>query len=245
MHRRRPELSPAVNLKPSPGSLWQPSDFQILKEYQRSMIRMGRSSRTETPDTPSYQPSTTTPDITYRQTDESSQHAQPRIVAESESIARDIKEGRLSGFVGHGTTLQGDTDFQMMLRVDGHLTGTITSDGGTLIVGGNGQVDANISVGVANINGAVNGDIIATEKIQLGRTARVVGNIATPKLVVDDGAIFEGSCSMMRAVENKEKQAEQQRAAEMARYQNSTSAQAEPDEFLEVEESEEAEAAIS
>lgn len=204
------------------------------------MIRMGRSSKTEPSDTMPYQGTPQSSGAGYQYAEESHQ-AQPRIVAESESIARDIKEGRLSGFVGHGTTLTGDTNFQMMLRVDGHLTGTITSDGGTLIVGANGQVDANVAVAVANINGIVNGDIIATEKIQLGRTARVIGNIATPRLVIDEGALFEGGCNMVRAIENKEKQvaaqAEQYRAAETARYQET--AAEEEDEFLGVSEDEE------
>lgn len=205
------------------------------------MIRMGRSSRTETSDAPGYQGSNTGSGVGYQYAEES-QQAQPRIVAESESIARDIKEGRLSGFVGHGTVLTGDTNFQMMLRVDGHLTGTITSDGGTLIVGTNGQVDANVTVAVANINGTVNGDIIATEKIQLGRTARVMGNIATPKLVVDEGAVFEGGCNMIKAIENKEKQvaaqAETYRTAESARYQQAAASD-EEDEFLGVDEEDE------
>ena len=47
-------------------------------------------------------------------------------------MARDIKEGRLSGFVGHGTTLTGETEFHAMLRVDGHLIGTVASEAGTL-----------------------------------------------------------------------------------------------------------------
>jgi cytoskeletal protein CcmA (bactofilin family) len=125
---------------------------------------------------------------------------------DSENIARDIKDGKLSGFVGHGTSLTGDTSFQMMLRVDGHLTGTVSSEGGTLIVGNSGQLDANVSVGVAQVNGTVNGDVTATERIQLGRTARVVGNISTPKLVIEDGAVFEGGCTMLKAREAQEKQ---------------------------------------
>jgi cytoskeletal protein CcmA (bactofilin family) len=129
-----------------------------------------------------------------------------RPATDSENIARDIKDGKLSGFVGHGTSLTGDTSFQMMLRVDGHLTGTVSSDGGTLIVGNNGQLDANVAVGVAQVNGTVNGDISATERIQLGRTARVVGNIATPKLIIEDGALFEGGCTMLKARETSEKQ---------------------------------------
>jgi cytoskeletal protein CcmA (bactofilin family) len=122
-------------------------------------------------------------------------------------MARDIKEGRLSGFVGHGTTLTGETDFHAMLRVDGHLVGTVTSEAGTLIIGTNGQVDANIMVAAAMINGTVNGDVIATEKLQLGRTARVLGNIQSPRLIIEEGAILEGSCSMLRARETQEEEA--------------------------------------
>jgi cytoskeletal protein CcmA (bactofilin family) len=213
---------------------------------------MGRSSRSELPDTNEYQNnvSSPTPAYQYGNGSESSQ-ATPRVVTDSESIARDIKEGRLSGFVGHGTVLTGETNFQMMLRVDGHLTGTVVSDGGTLIVGTNGQVDANVSVGVATINGVVNGDVIATEKIQLGRTARVMGNIATPRLVIEEGAVFEGGCSMMKAREDLETQAtaaaQQYQSSEASQYQSSTASSVDDDEdedeFLSaVEDSEEEEA---
>ncbi|MBK9214466.1 MAG: polymer-forming cytoskeletal protein [Chloracidobacterium sp.] len=57
------------------------------------------------------------------------------------------------------------------------------------------------------INGAVNGDIIASEKLQLGRTARVMGNIQSPRLIVEEGAILEGSCSMLKARESQEEEA--------------------------------------
>lgn len=167
------------------------------------MIRMGRGSKTE-PETNDAQSPQPTGDA-YRYATET-QSAQTRAISESDSMARDIKEGRLSGFVGHGTTLTGETAFQAMLRVDGHLIGTVASETGTLIVGTNGQVDANITVAAAMINGTVNGDIYATEKLQLGRTARVMGNIQSPRLIVEEGAILEGSCSMLKARESKEKE---------------------------------------
>jgi cytoskeletal protein CcmA (bactofilin family) len=169
---------------------------------------MGKGSKSEQPEINDYNTSNSPAPASspsYQYGSESTQ-AVPRVVSDSESIARDIKEGRLSGFVGHGTTLTGETNFQMLLRVDGHLTGTVTSDGGTLLIGTNGQVDANISVAIATVNGTVNGDIIATEKIQLGRTAKVVGNIAAPRLVIEEGAILEGSCAMIKAREAQEKQ---------------------------------------
>jgi cytoskeletal protein CcmA (bactofilin family) len=92
-----------------------------------------------------------------------------------------------------------------MMRVDGHFSGRISSTSGTLIVGNNGTVDANIEVAVAVIHGAINGDIIATQRLELGRAARVHGNIQTPSLVIEQGAIFEGSCKMVQMQSAAEK----------------------------------------
>jgi cytoskeletal protein CcmA (bactofilin family) len=115
---------------------------------------------------------------------------------ESDALARDIKEGTLTGFVGNGTNMTGEANFKGMLRVDGHLSGRVSSQDGTLIVSTGGQVDANVEVSVAQIYGTVNGDIVASKRIELGRVAKVTGNIQTPALVIEQGAIFEGSCRM-------------------------------------------------
>ena len=122
--------------------------------------------------------------------------ASSRALTESESLARDIKEGTLSGYVGSGTVVTGEATFKAMMRIDGHLSGRITSSSGTLVVGTNGKVDANIEVAVATIHGIVNGDVIATQRLELGRAAKVNGNIQSPSLVIEQGAIFEGSCKM-------------------------------------------------
>lgn len=121
-----------------------------------------------------------------------------KAMTESETIAKDIKEGTLSGFVGGGTMVTGEATFKAMLRVDGHLSGKVSSSSGTLIIGANGKVDANIEVAVAIIHGTVNGDIIAMQRLEMGRAAKVNGNIQTPSLVIEQGAIFEGSCKMMQ-----------------------------------------------
>ena len=125
--------------------------------------------------------------------------SQPRgAMTESETLARDIKEGTLSGFVGGGTVVTGEANFKAMMRVDGHLSGRVSSTSGTLIVGANGKVDANIEVANAVIHGTINGDIIATQRLELGRAAKVNGNIQTPSLIIEQGAIFEGSCKMVQ-----------------------------------------------
>lgn len=119
-----------------------------------------------------------------------------RALTESETLARDIKEGTLSGFVGSGTVVTGEASFKAMMRIDGQMSGRITSSGGTLVIGTNGRVDANIEVAVATVHGTVNGDIVATQRLELGRSAKVSGNIQTPSLMIEQGAIFEGSCKM-------------------------------------------------
>ncbi len=204
------------------------------------MIRMGRGSKSEQTNDSSYpepqQYQSADSSLSYQYSGENPSTTKP--VTDSESMARDIKEGRLSGFVGHGTTLTGETVFQAMLRVDGHLVGSISSDSGTLIVGTNGQVDANIAVSTATINGTVNGDVVATEKIQLGRTAKVVGNIQTPRLTIEDGAVLEGGCTMLKAREDVAKQAAaaqtQYQSTETSSYTSSTYAAAADDDEDEI-----------
>lgn len=123
---------------------------------------------------------------------------QPKAMGERDAMARDIKDGVLNGFVGFGTVMSGEAVFKGMLRVDGNLTGQISSEDGTLLIGTNGQVDANVNVSIATVHGTVNGDIVATKRIELGRSAKVVGNIQTPALVIEQGAILEGGCRMLQ-----------------------------------------------
>ena len=146
-----------------------------------------------------------------------------RAVTESESLARDIKEGTLTGFVGNGTTLTGEASFRGMLRVDGTLSGNVRSEDGTLIVSTNGRVEANVEVAIAQIYGTVQGDITASKRIEMGRVAKVTGNIKTPALVIENGAIFEGSCLMVQLKEQFDKQQEKEASASSASASASTS----------------------
>jgi len=202
---------------------------------------MGRSSKTEQTNDAAYQPKQTTDSNSLYPTGNT---ASNRAVSESESMARDIKEGRLSGFIGSGTVLTGETTFQAILRIDGHLTGRVLSEDGTLIVGSTGRVDANIHVAAATINGTINGDVVATERLELGRTAHVVGNVQTPRLLMEDGAILEGGCSMMKARETMEKRIAEANAPKFT-DEPATFQQNEPNDYLELNDDEKAQGAAN
>ena len=178
------------------------------------MLRMGRSpkpeqSETERPSAGQPQQQTMVsqqPVQTYAQPEqampaqpvraETATPSAPRAVTETETLARELKEGIMSGFLGSNTSLTGDAEFKGMLRIDGRFAGKIKSDKGTLIVSSGGRLDADVRVGTARVNGVVNGDITAAERIELGRSAQVRGNIQTPVLVIEQGAVFEGGCRM-------------------------------------------------
>ena len=169
------------------------------------MLRMGRNPQDEKPETAAPDPTSYTPrpQPTYQSGEAfartpSEFSSSTKALTESENLAREIKDGTLSGFVGSGTSVTGEATFKAMLRIDGHLSGRITSNTGTLVVGAGGQVDANVEVAVATIQGIVNGDIIAGQRVELGRAAKVNGNIQTPSLVIEQGALFEGSCKMIQ-----------------------------------------------
>jgi cytoskeletal protein CcmA (bactofilin family) len=90
-----------------------------------------------------------------------------------------------------------EISFHGMLRVDGHLTGRVESDDGVLIVSSTGTVDAGIKVAVAVVDGIVRGDIYASERIEIGSRAQVIGDIQTPSLSLAEGGILDGNCHFM------------------------------------------------
>jgi len=93
--------------------------------------------------------------------------------------------------------LQGEISFKDMVRVNGHIAGTVYSQTGTLIVDTGAHVQANVDVAVAVIGGSVTGDIVARERVELGPSSKIHGNIWTRSIVIKDGAIFEGVCRMI------------------------------------------------
>lgn len=82
--------------------------------------------------------------------------------------------------------------FEGTLRVDCYLTGRLRSLTGTLLISETGEVESDIVVAAAVIDGILHGDIQASERVELQSHAKVFGNIDSPVLVIQPGAVFEG-----------------------------------------------------
>lgn len=107
----------------------------------------------------------------------------------------DGKPSELNGFLDTGSHLQGELRFETTFRVDGHLSGTVRSDG-DLIIGPSGEVDGEVLVGQLFVSGVVRGIVRATRRVQISPTGKALADLETPALVVEDGALFEGRCAM-------------------------------------------------
>jgi cytoskeletal protein CcmA (bactofilin family) len=112
------------------------------------------------------------------------------------SSSLNVKQ-RNTAFFASEPELEGDINFKDMVRVNGHIAGTVYSKTGTLIVDTEARVDARVDVAVAVIGGTVKGDIVARERVELGPSSKIYGNIWTRSIVIKNGAIFEGVCKMI------------------------------------------------
>lgn len=112
---------------------------------------------------------------------------------EEESVS--VRAGEVHTLLGRGSEFEGKLTFEGQVRIDGKFSGQIfTKD--TLVIGDGARVNAEISAGTVVVNGVVEGNIRATNLIELHQPARVKGNLEAPALQMDKGVLFEGTCKM-------------------------------------------------
>lgn len=109
----------------------------------------------------------------------------------------------LRSFLGEGTDINGEIKFMEIMRIDANISGTITSDSGSLLVMERGRVKATVTAGIVEISGIVEGTITAKTSVKIHPTGRVYGDIFTPALIIEHGAVFDGKCHMLDGKSNK------------------------------------------
>lgn len=107
----------------------------------------------------------------------------------------DISKEELSAFIGVSVHINGKIQLNGLARIDGKIEGEILSTE-TLIVGEGGELKGQIKVNNLIIKGKVEGEIYSSGKVEIKSKGQVFGNIVTPTLIMEEGAFFEGNCSM-------------------------------------------------
>src|SRR5260221_12301664 len=100
-----------------------------------------------------------------------------------------------SNVIGKGTVLEGSIETYGNIRIEGRVNGNIKSKS-KIALGTGSHVEGNISAQNADIEGEVKGRVDISELLVLKATAVIHGDIITAKLVVEPGAIFNGTCKM-------------------------------------------------
>lgn len=112
------------------------------------------------------------------------------------------KDMKITNIIGKGAECSGDFTAEGSVRVDGTINGNVKVSG-TLIVGATGNINGDVDAAAAIVGGEIIGDVRVTERTELTGTARVIGNITTVIIVIDEHAIFQGSCNMNQAMPEK------------------------------------------
>jgi cytoskeletal protein CcmA (bactofilin family) len=99
---------------------------------------------------------------------------------------------RASACISQGIRIKGEVTGSEDLFVDGHVEGKVNLSNGSLTVGPNGEVKADIVAREVIVRGRVDGKIIGREKIQLWSTGNVAGDLQTERLMIEDGAVLRG-----------------------------------------------------
>lgn len=106
---------------------------------------------------------------------------------------------RVMNQFGQGTTINGDVITDGDVRIDGKVTGNVTSKA-KVVIGATAVIEGNILCQNAYIDGRVSGTLEVIELLILSKTSYVSGDIKIKKLVVEEGAMFHGKCSMGMSV---------------------------------------------
>lgn len=113
----------------------------------------------------------------------------------NEPILEDAESARSTCAIGPGASFDGVLSFWGLARVEGRLHGEVVADG-TLEVGPEAYVHARIEVDVLVVEGLVEGEVVARERVQVLATGRITAAVRTPRLIVAEGGRIEGRLEM-------------------------------------------------
>ena len=105
------------------------------------------------------------------------------------------ENGDIKAYMGEDTVFNGSLTFDGTVRIDGKFEGQVITED-TLIVGETGYLKAEISAGTVICMGRVEGTGMATNKVEIHSTSKVVGNVKSPALYIELGGVLDGACNM-------------------------------------------------
>ncbi len=101
--------------------------------------------------------------------------------------------------IGKSVVVKGELSGSEDLYVDGAVEGSISLKGQSLTIGPNGQVRANLEARNVIVHGRVDGNVTASDRVDLRKSASLTGDISTARVAIEDGAYFKGTIDIQKA----------------------------------------------
>jgi cytoskeletal protein CcmA (bactofilin family) len=105
--------------------------------------------------------------------------------------------------IGKSVVIKGELSCSEDLYIDGQVEGTINPKGNRLTIGPNGRVKANVNACAVVVQGKLEGNIQASDRVDLKQSAVVTGDIATQRISIDEGAYFKGGVNIQKEASPK------------------------------------------
>ena len=99
--------------------------------------------------------------------------------------------------IGKSVSIKGELSGSEDVYVDGQVEGNIQLSGNSLTIGPNGRVHANVAVKSVTVGGSLEGNIQASERTELRKTAVVNGDVQTRRIAIEEGAYFKGKLEIL------------------------------------------------
>src|SRR5258705_9765453 len=117
--------------------------------------------------------------------------------------APDTARGEMT-LIGKSVVIKGELSCSEDLYIDGQVEGTINPKGNRLTIGPNGRVKGNVNTCTVVVQGKLEGNIQASDRVDLKQSAIVTGDIATQRISIDEGAFFKGGFNIQQEAPKKE-----------------------------------------
>src|SRR5258707_5851071 len=140
-----------------------------------------------TPSQPAFTPPAAAPTVTVKETP-----ARP-----SDPFRADVAH------IGKSVLIKGELSGSEDLYLDGEVEGSIDLREHSLVIGPNGRIRASITARELVLHGKVEGDVQATERVELKKSSTLMGDVSTQRIVIEDGAFFKGAIDIPKEPKNE------------------------------------------
>jgi cytoskeletal protein CcmA (bactofilin family) len=105
-------------------------------------------------------------------------------------------ERRQVAWIGQSVSIEGRITSKQDIRIDGHVQGTIEAGEHELVLGAGAELKGDVNARSVLVGGKLEGNVMTTDRIQVQSTGVLLGDVVTPRLIIQDGGLLRGKADV-------------------------------------------------